>query len=64
MKRIVILIDSLHRHDVGAHLVNLRIQFSMSTVLFLHETRVSVPHAKAARLLAELRRSSIPYELV
>lgn len=64
MKRIVILLDSFYRDDVRAHLVNLRIQYSISTDLVLHETRVSVPKAKAARLLAELRRSAIYYELI
>lgn len=64
MKRMVILFDSVYSHDVRAHLVNLRIQYSMTTDLVIRETRISVPYAKGVRLLAELRRFSIPYELI
>ena len=64
MKRMVILFDSFYTHDVRAHLVSLRIQYSLTTDLVFRETRLSVPYAKGVRLLTELRRSSIPYELI
>lgn len=64
MKRIVILIDYKHKQLVRAHLVNYRLQYSMSTDIYTGRVRVSVPHVKGECLLAELRRSSIPYELI
>lgn len=64
MKRMVILYDSIYNHDVRAHLANLRIQYLMFIDLDFRVTRLSVPHAVGARFLFELRRSSIPYELI
>ena len=64
MKRIVILFDYKHKEIVRAHLVNYRLQYSMSTDVYSGEVRLSVPYSKGVRFLAELRRSSIPYELI
>lgn len=64
MRRMVILIDSFFTHDVRAHLVNLRIQYSLTTDLVLRETRISVPYAKGVHLTTELGRASIPYEII
>ena len=64
MKRIVVLFAYKHKEIVRAHLVNYRLQYSMSTDIYTGDVRVSVPHAKGALLLAELRRAGIPYELI
>lgn len=64
MKRMVVLFDSMFKQVVCAYLVMNRFQYSMFTDVYTGEVRVSVPHAKGVCLLAELRRNSIPYELI
>lgn len=64
MKRMVVLIDSKFKQDVRALLVMNHVQYSMSIDAYIGEVRVSLPHAKGDRFLAELRRFYIPYELM
>ena len=64
MKRMVVLFDCKYKPQVRAFLTANRIQYSMSFDIYTDGVRVSVPHAKGVRLLAELRRSSIPYDLI
>lgn len=64
MKRIVILIDYKFKQVVRAHLVNYCAQYSLSIDSYTGDLLISLPHAKGVRFLAELRRSSIPYELI
>lgn len=64
MKRIVIVFDSNFKQDVRAYLVSKRVQYSMSVDIYTGDVRLSVPHANGVRLLSELRRTSIPYQLI
>lgn len=64
MKRIVILFNSKFKSDVRAFLVSNRVQYSMSTDFCTGDVRISVPRAKCGLFLSEMRRSSIPYELI
>lgn len=64
MKRMVVLIDSKFKQNVCALLAMNRVQYSMSTDSYIGEVRVSLPHSKGVRFLAELRRFYIPYELM
>lgn len=60
----VVLIDSKFKNVVRDYLVINRVQYSMFTDIYTGQVRLSVPHAKGVRLLAELRRDSIPYGLI
>lgn len=64
MKRMVVLFDNKFKPQVRAFLVANRIQYSITFDFNAGLARVSVPHANGVRLLAELRRSCIPYELL
>ena len=64
MKTMVILFDSKYKSKVCAALTANRIQYSTFTDVYTGDVRVSVPYAIGIRLLAELRRSSIPYDLI
>lgn len=64
MKRIVFVVDSKFKNDVRRLLSLYRFQFSMHTDVYTGDFRVSLPYAKGVRFLSELRRSSIPYELI
>lgn len=64
MKLIVILFDCKYKSQVCAILTAKRIQYSMFTDVYTGDVRVSVPYAIGVRLLAELRRSSIPYDII
>lgn len=64
MKRTVVTINFQHKQAVRAILVSLRVQYSMSVDIYTAVVRVSVPRAKSVPFLAELRRFSIPYELI
>lgn len=64
MKRIVITFNCQYKQVVRAYLVSHRVQYSMSVDVLIGDVRLSVPRAKCVLLLAEMRRSSIPYELI
>lgn len=64
MKRIVVTIDCKYKSDVRDYLVINRVQYSMYTDVYTGEVRLSVPRSAGVRLLSELRRYSIPYELI
>ena len=64
MKRMVVLVDLKFKQVLCAYLDMSLSQYSMFTDLCTGEFRVSVSHTKGVRLLAELRRNSIPYELI
>ena len=64
MKRMVVLFDNKFKPQVRAFLVANRIQYSITFDFCAGLARVSVPHAKGVRLLNELRRSCIPYQLL
>ena len=64
MKTMVILFDSKYKSKVCASLTAKRIQYSTFTDVYTGDVRVSVPYAIGVRLLSELRRSSIPYDLI
>lgn len=64
MKRIVILFDSKFKSCFSAYLALHRVQYSMCTDIINCEVRLSVPRPAGIRLLAELRRTSIPYKLI
>lgn len=63
MKRMIVLFGSQYKQVVRAYLDSARVQFSMYADIYTGDIRVSVPHSKGVRFLAELRRLSIPYEL-
>lgn len=64
MKRIVILFDSKFKSDIHSYLDFHRVQYSMFIDIYTSEVRLSVPRSAGIRFLAELRRDSIPYELI
>ena len=64
MKRMVVLFNSKYKQDVKDYLVMNRVQYSMYTDIYTGEVRLSVPHSKGVLLTAELRRASVPYELI
>ena len=64
MKRIVVTFDCKYKNFVRDFLVSYRVQYSMSTDIYTGDVRVSVPRAKCVPLLTELRRLSVPYELI
>ena len=57
MKRMTLLFSSQHKHAVCAYLSMNRVQYSMSTDIYLGEVRVSLPFTKGVALTAVLRRS-------
>ena len=59
----VVLFSSNFTQDVVTYLAMNRVKYSMYTDIYTLEVRLSLPHAKGVRLLAELRRASIPYEI-
>lgn len=64
MKKMVVLVDSKFKQFVCAYLVMHRVQYSIFTDIYTCEIRVSVPYVKGVRFLTELRRNSVPYELI
>ena len=64
MKRMVVSLDRMFKPHVRAYLIDHCIPFTMSFDIFVGVVCFSVPHAAGVRLLSELRRSSIPYELI
>lgn len=64
MKRIVILFDCKFKSFVRDYLVSNRVQYSMTSDSCTGDVRISVPRAKCGRFLSEMRRYSIPYELI
>ena len=64
MKTMVVLFDCKYKSQVCASLDTKRIQYSIFTDVYTGDVRVSVPYAIGVRLLSELRRSSIPYDLI
>ena len=64
MKRMVVLINSKFKQDIENYLVMNRVQYSMYTDIYTGDVRLSVPHSKGVRLISELRRSSVPYDII
>lgn len=64
MKRIVILLQPKFKDVVRAGLVMSRVQYSMFTDICTGDVRLSLPRSKGIHFLAELRRASIPFELI
>lgn len=64
MKRILVTFDLKHKQAVRAYLVSNRVQYSMTTDIYMGDVHVYVPYSKGVRFLAELRRLSVPYRLV